>query len=82
MTRHALAALARWEAAGGTWLVRPDAGESTIVDLITCDGGEMMGQLVSSDPDFVAYVREGVEKRPTGRGARDTGENSSGIPGT
>jgi hypothetical protein len=55
----ALAALLRWEAAGGEWVVRAPDGASTVVDLTTCDGGDVMGRLVSSSPEFVAYVRSG-----------------------
>lgn len=64
--RTALATLVRWEEAGGTWLVRPGVGGSTVVDLITCDGGEVMDQVVSSDPEFVAYVRDGTKNRRDG----------------
>lgn len=60
----ALAALLRWEAAGGTWVMHAVTVGSTAVDLITCEGGEVMGQLVSSNPDFVAYVRVGVTETP------------------
>lgn len=56
----ALAALRRWEAAGGTWVVRPGSGRSTVVDLTTCDGGEVMGRLFSSSPEFVAHVQAGA----------------------
>ena len=60
----ALAALLRWEAAGGEWVVRSRDDSSAVVDLITCDGGEVMCQLMSSHPEFVAYVRDGVKNRP------------------
>lgn len=55
----ALAALLRWEAAGGEWVVRAPDGASMVVDLTTCDGGDVMGRLVSSSPEFIAYVRAG-----------------------
>ena len=60
----ALAALLRWEAAGGKWVVRAPDGASTVVDLTTCDGGDVMGRLVSSSPEFVAYVRAGMRDEP------------------
>lgn len=63
-TNAALAALLRWEAAGGTWVMRAGKSRSTVVDLTTCDGGDVMGQLVSSSPEFVAYVRAGVKEGP------------------
>ena len=46
----------RWEAAGGTWMERA-AGDSIVVDLISCDGGEVMDRIISSRPDFITYVR-------------------------
>ena len=56
MDERALDALRRWEQSGATWALRSlDAGVAE-VDLISCDGGERMGRLVSSEPDFVAYV--------------------------
>ncbi|MCA0293991.1 MAG: hypothetical protein LCH96_01530 [Actinobacteria bacterium] len=57
MGENALAALRRWEASGATWELRTldDAGAD--VDLVSCDGGEVMGRLVSADADFVADVR-------------------------
>lgn len=63
-TNDALAALLRWEGAGGMWVMRAGKGRSTVVDLTTCDGGDVMGQLVSSSPEFVAYVRAGVKEGP------------------
>jgi hypothetical protein len=59
---HALEALRRWEQSGASWALRSlDAGVAQ-VDLISCDGGELMGHLVSSEPDFVAYVVDGQER--------------------
>ena len=57
----ALAALLRWEAAGGTWVAHAQGG-STTVDLITCDGGEVVGHLNSTSPEFVTYVRAGHDE--------------------
>nr|WP_300150525.1 hypothetical protein [Propionicimonas sp.] len=52
----ALAALLRWEASGADWVLRElDAGRA-IVDLLTCDGGEVTGRLASAEPGFVRYV--------------------------
>ncbi len=58
-TPDALAALLRWEAAGASWVrvTRSDGDHSAVVDLITCDGTEVVGRLISSDPEFVAYAR-------------------------
>lgn len=59
--REALAALLRWEAAGGTWVRRGQRGGAPVVDLVTCDGGEVMGELTSSEPGFVAHVLGGAD---------------------
>lgn len=56
-TPDALAALLRWETAGGEWVVRSRNGKFAVVDLISCDGGSVMGHLASSDPDFIDHVR-------------------------
>ena len=58
----ALNSLLRWEAAGGTWVERA-AGDSLVVDLISCDGGEVMGRITSSRPEFIAYVRSTNSRR-------------------
>ncbi len=48
--------LTRWRAAGGEWRVLGRTPGSLTVALLTCDGGEEMDRIVSSDPAFVAYV--------------------------
>ena len=53
----------RWKAARWTRVERTQGG-STVVDLITCDGGEVVGRLSSSRPEFVAYVRGGLNDAP------------------
>lgn len=44
------AAIARWETAGGTWAVRSAGEGSAIVDLLRCDGGEVVETLVLHEP--------------------------------
>ncbi|QGF24559.1 hypothetical protein [Raineyella fluvialis] len=61
-TPNALAALLRWEASGATWELRTSGAERAVVDLCTCDGGQVVGRLVSSDPDFLAHVRGSVRE--------------------
>lgn len=56
-TPDALVALLRWEVSGAKWTTREARAHSAVVDLITCDGAEVVGRLVSSDPEFVAYVQ-------------------------
>lgn len=58
MSEHPLEALRRWEASGATWVLRALDGDGADVDLVSCDGGQVMGRLVSAEADFVAYVRD------------------------
>jgi hypothetical protein len=51
-----LAALLRWETAGGTWEVLTRSASSVTVALCRCDGGEQVDELVLHDPDGRAYV--------------------------
>lgn len=44
------AAVERWELAGGTWEVADVREGSAIVDLLRCDGGEVVETLTLSDP--------------------------------
>jgi len=53
----ALPALRRWEAAGAGWALRAVARGRAVVDLLTCDGGDVVGRLASADPAFLDYVR-------------------------
>ncbi len=48
--------LTRWQGAGGGWRVIAHTPAGLTVALLTCDGGEEMERIVSSDPSFVAYV--------------------------
>jgi hypothetical protein len=50
-----LATLVRWQAAGGEWRVL-SLGPPVQVGLFTCDGGEEMGRIESTESPFVAYV--------------------------
>lgn len=52
---EALDQLVRWQAAGGEWRLLTK-GPPAVVDLVTCDGGQEMVRLESSDPAFLAYV--------------------------
>jgi hypothetical protein len=55
-----LAALRRWEDSGGTWRVVVRAPERLVVELLTCDAGEVMGRLVAAPPDeaLAGYVAD------------------------
>lgn len=52
--------LLRWEDSGGTWTVaarrKLSSGEEVTLSLMTCDGGEEMDVLSSSEPDLLAHV--------------------------
>ena len=48
--------LQRWETSGGHWRVLGDDGTSLTVSMVTCDGGEEMARLVSTDPALREYV--------------------------
>lgn len=48
--------LTRWTEAGGEWRVVARTPPSVAVAMLTCDGGEEMQRIVSSDPTFVAYL--------------------------
>jgi hypothetical protein len=51
-----LEALRRWETGGATWQVLArDAGLLDIAQL-TCDAGEQVGRLRSTEDDVLAYV--------------------------
>jgi len=41
----ALEALLRWEDAGGTWRLVAARGGVVTIGLLTCDGGEQVGEL-------------------------------------
>lgn len=54
-----LAALRRWEDAGGTWQVLVRTPDSVTLSLCTCTGGEEADRLRSSEEDLIAYVAAG-----------------------
>jgi hypothetical protein len=50
--------LRRWESGGATWRVLARTPDGLDVALFTCDAGEQVGRLVSTEPDLLAYVGE------------------------
>ena len=56
MSEDPVAELRRWEAAGGHWRLLDDADGALTVRLLTCDGGEEMGRIVSASEALRAYV--------------------------
>lgn len=55
-----LEVLRRWEGSGGTWRVLVRTPERVVLELATCDAGEVMATLESAPPDadLAAYVEE------------------------
>ena len=52
--------LRRWEDSGGTWHVVLHTPDRLVLELATCDAGEVMGRLEAAPPDadLVAHVAE------------------------
>jgi hypothetical protein len=48
--------LRRWEGSGGLWRVVSRSAEGVAIALLTCDAGEEMGRMHSTDPAVLAYV--------------------------
>ncbi len=51
-----MAALERWEGAGGTWRVLGWRGDIVTIGLLQCDGGAEADRLTSADPELVRYL--------------------------
>lgn len=59
--------LRRWEDSGAIWRVMSRSAGRIEISLLTCDAGEEMDRLTSSDPELLDYVgtRDGSdETRP------------------
>lgn len=52
----ALAHLRRWEDSGATWRVVVRTPDSVEIALLTCDAGEEVDRLRSSDPALLDHV--------------------------
>jgi len=50
--------LRRWELSGGVWRVLARSADTLTVGLYTCDGGEEMGRLTSTDQGLLTLVGE------------------------
>ena len=53
-----VARLRRWEDSGAAWRVLARSPESVLVALLTCDAGEEVDRLHSTDPALRDYVRD------------------------
>ncbi|TYL50094.1 hypothetical protein FXB39_10565 [Nocardioides sp. BGMRC 2183] len=56
-TDPVLAAVERWETAGGTWQLSPTGPDSADVVLCRCDGGEEVERLHCSEAITLAVLR-------------------------
>jgi hypothetical protein len=54
----------RWEESGGTWRVVVRTPERLVLDLLTCDAGEVMSRVEAGAQD--AGLRAHVGDRPAG----------------
>ena len=50
------AQLRRWEDSGATWRIVVRTPAEVDIALLTCDAGEEVGRLRSSDPEVLEYV--------------------------
>ncbi|GAA1799695.1 hypothetical protein HC028_16530 [Planosporangium flavigriseum] len=46
----------RWQESGAVWRVVSRTPSGVSIALLTCDGGEEVHRLVSSDPDLIAFI--------------------------
>ena len=51
-----VAVLQRWEDSGAVWRVEHRAGGTVTVALLTCDGGEQVGELRCADDDVREFL--------------------------
>ena len=47
----------RWEVSGGTWRIARAGEDSATVELLRCDGGEVVELLRITDPGGIAWAR-------------------------
>ncbi len=53
-----VARLQRWQDSGAIWRVTARRGDGMTVGLYTCDGGEQVDRLTSSDSELLRFVGE------------------------
>jgi hypothetical protein len=53
---EALDRLRRWEDSGGAWRIRLDTGDAVDISLLTCDAGEEMDRIRSTDQDLLDHL--------------------------
>ena len=52
-----LTRLLRWVDSGAHWELRTWGHGRAEIEMLTCDGGELMDVMVSTDPELLDYVR-------------------------
>jgi hypothetical protein len=57
----ALARLRRWEESGATWRVLVRTPDSVEIAMLTCDAGEEVDRLRSTDPAVLEHVDAGQD---------------------
>jgi hypothetical protein len=60
-TSGPLAKLQRWEDSGARWRVVSRTPDGVVVALLTCDAGEEVDRLRSTDADLLAYLGDRTE---------------------
>jgi hypothetical protein len=60
MDLDGVAELRRWEEAGAVWRVIGRTASAVTTALLTCDGGEQVGQFTSADPRLLEFVGDRV----------------------
>ena len=54
--REQVSVLRRWQDSGAVWRVLQRDDQRVTVGLFTCDGGEEMGRVTTSDPAVLEFV--------------------------
>jgi hypothetical protein len=49
--------LRRWEDSGAAWRIVVATGDTVEISLLTCDAGEEMDRIRSTEPDLLDHVR-------------------------
>ena len=59
-----VASLRRWEESGAVWRVLHRSGGSVTVALLTCDGGEQVGELTCEEGEVGEFLAGRVTNAP------------------
>lgn len=57
-TEHPIEMLERWEAFGGTWQITSRSESGVQINLLRCDGGEVVDSLTSADPKVLRWLHD------------------------